>query len=486
MEFATASDAARALRATAFTFTVREGGERREVSVPMTVAPHRTKNSIKGIIRCFDLRGVSDEEITEGLSSFGVTHARRIESRRGGVTSPTDSIVLTFSGTDLPSQVTVGYVRVNVRVYIPNPMRCFRCQRFGHTRTHCRGRPTCSKCASKDHSEETCDADTLWCVNCGEGQTPHSSSDRSCPKYAEEREINALKATKNISFREARDEYHKTHPKTSYADKVKNAPTPASVSLDQMSAARLVQLLRSFGLTVVAAGAAAERLPSPPDTSASETQVPRPGQPASIPASSGGAGDGWTLVQSRRRPPPTQAVGNPGQSRPPTAVDEALRRGEEDRRMRDAKRARLALKAREARHSPGAESASVGSSGGASVTPETPQAVNPSVMGPPPPPPLPQRRPQPPLPAATPVSRPHLTASTASRQTQPPFAPGRPTKRAPPWETEGHNPRTRQHSSSGAGHPRSMSADGRMHREASGRPRIQFGESASSDAEERV
>ena len=128
----------------------------------MTGAPHRTKNSIKGIINCLDLRGVSDEDFTEGLISFGVTHARRIESRRGGVTSPTDSIVLTFSGTDLPPQVIVGYVRVKVRVFIPNPMRCFRCQRFGHTQTHCRGKPTCSKCASKDHTDESCDADTLW------------------------------------------------------------------------------------------------------------------------------------------------------------------------------------------------------------------------------------------------------------------------------------------------------------------------------------
>ena len=489
VEFQSTSDAARALRATAFTYTVREGGGRREVSVPMTVAPHRTKNSTKGIITCFDLRGVSDEEIAEGLSGFGVTHARRIESRRSGVTSPTDSIVLTFSGTDLPAQVIVGYVRVKVRVFIPNPMRCFRCQRFGHTRTHCRGKPTCSKCASKDHADETCDADTLWCVNCGEGQTPHSSFDKSCPKFAEEREINALKATKNISFREARELYNQTHPKTTYAEKVKSASTPASYSLDKMTAAQLVQLLRSCGLTVVATGAAAEQRPSPPsDVPVPEAQIPRPDPTASLPASPGGEGDGWTLVRGRRHPPLPQAVGTSGQPRPSTAVDEALRRGEEERRAREAKRARLAQKAKETRRSPGVDSASAGSSGGASVTPETPQVAHPSSMGPPPPPPLPQRRPPPSLPAATPVSRPHPAAST-SRQPQPPSAPGRPAKRAPPWAgspTEGQNPRTRHKFQDKTNHPRSISADGRMHREVAGHPRIQFGESASSDAEEQV
>ena len=465
VEFATAADAARALRATAFTYTVREGGDRREVSIPMAVTPHRTKNSCRGIISCYDLRGVSDAEITDGLSPYGVTHSRRIISRRGGNTVPTDSIVLTFNGNDLPASVTVGYVRVRVRMYIPNPMRCFRCQRFGHTRTHCNGRPTCSKCASTDHPDQPCDSDTLRCVNCGEGQTPHASSDRTCPKYAEEKEILAIKVTRNMSFREAREAYHETHPKTSYAQKVK---TPAqATSLSEMTAAQLVRLLKSFGLTVVATGGAA-----------TEGTMPRVPSETAAPAAQ-------TAVSSTATQGPKSGVSS--QPRPPTAVDEALRRGEEERRAREAKRARLAQKAKEARCSPGADSASAGSSGGAAATPETPQEANPSTMGPPPPPPLPQRRRPPSLPAATPVSRPHSTAST-SRQPQPPSAPRRPAKRAPPWAgspTEGHQ-RTRQKFQANTIHQRSISADGRVHGEAAGHPRIQFGESASSDAEELV
>ena len=37
---------------------------------------------------------------------------------------PTDNIILTFDSTELPAYVTVGYVRVKVRPYVPNPMRC--------------------------------------------------------------------------------------------------------------------------------------------------------------------------------------------------------------------------------------------------------------------------------------------------------------------------------------------------------------------------
>ncbi|XP_037076872.1 zinc finger protein 408-like [Pollicipes pollicipes] len=49
----------------------------------MTVEVHRTKNSSKGIINCFDLKDVSEEEIVDGLTEFGVTDARRIKVRRG-------------------------------------------------------------------------------------------------------------------------------------------------------------------------------------------------------------------------------------------------------------------------------------------------------------------------------------------------------------------------------------------------------------------
>ncbi|KAF0307984.1 Nucleic-acid-binding protein from mobile element jockey [Amphibalanus amphitrite] len=138
-------------------------------------------------------------------------------TKRGTVS--TNNIILTFDSTDLPSEIRVGYVKVRVRPFVPAPMRCFRCQRFGHTKDNCRGRPTCSKCASQDHTDETCDSETPRCVNCGEGQTPHSAYDRSCPAYVKEKEIMTIKATRNLSFKEAREVYNQSHPKTSYAQK---------------------------------------------------------------------------------------------------------------------------------------------------------------------------------------------------------------------------------------------------------------------------
>ncbi|GFO04507.1 RNA-directed DNA polymerase from mobile element jockey [Plakobranchus ocellatus] len=50
------------------------------LDIPVTVIPHKSLNSSKGVIRSRDLRCCSEEEMVEELS--GVTHARRIKVRQ--------------------------------------------------------------------------------------------------------------------------------------------------------------------------------------------------------------------------------------------------------------------------------------------------------------------------------------------------------------------------------------------------------------------
>ena len=487
VEFEKSEEAAKALSATRFVYTEGRASGRKLVSVPLSVEPHRSKNSSRGVINCFDLRDVSNDDIADGLADFGVTAAHRILARRGTV--PTNNIILTFDSTDMPSEVRVGYVRVRVRPYVPAPMRCFRCQRFGHTKDNCRGKPVCSKCASQDHTDDTCSSETPRCVNCGEGQTPHSAYDRSCPTYVKEKEINTIKATRNLSFKEAREVYNQTHPKTSYAQKVR---VTNSTDASQMSVAQLVQLLKRFGLTVVATdGSADPPAPrAPPSDTEQAAQESVWGPPSPAPAASG---DEWTVVQRRQggRRPPAQgkAPPTPPRPRPSTAVQEALRRGEEERRAREARRARLVQKALEAKEASSADSASGSANAAvAADTPETPEAGTRPIMGPPPPPPPPQRRPPPPLPE-TPVSRTQAAASTSpSGRQQPSAAPGRLAKRQTPpsWSpSEGDAPRAKK-PQQGSSHARSASAEGRLHREGSGHPRIRYGGSASSELEDLV
>ena len=115
MEFERCEDAARAMNANRSVFSKRDSSGRKDVSLPMTVETHRTKNFSRGVIFCMDLEGVSDGEIEEGLAGFGVIAARRIRTRRGRELVPTHSVILTFNSTDLPREVKVGYLSVKVR-----------------------------------------------------------------------------------------------------------------------------------------------------------------------------------------------------------------------------------------------------------------------------------------------------------------------------------------------------------------------------------
>lgn len=522
VEFVSGNDAARALRSKYFTFSKRDRSGKRDVSLPITVAPHRTKNFSRGVISCYELQDTTEEEIVDGLSSSGVTEAKRILARRGGDTLPTNTIILTFDRTELPSEVIVGYTRVRVRPYVPNPMRCFRCQRFGHTRTHCRNRPVCAKCASTEHLDDDCQAETYRCVNCDDQQVPHTSYDRKCPSYVKEKEINSIKATRNLSFKEARNVYNETHPSVSYAQKVIGAPPTSKVTLEQMSASQLLHLLRTFGLSVVAAGTTSETegdpvAPTPPTTSVlggeETTNVP-PAAPATA-ASTAGTGTGdddWTLVQGRRSArrrtvSPSQHAGSraltgtadrtPGHfPQKESAVMAALRRNEEEKRARDARRARLVERAREARQSPGTESDS-GAAGLAPLRTAATPAVNlaerpPSSlssgsatsMGPPPPPPRRPHLPPPPPPVGSLSGDQALgTPQSAPRPMEPPPAPVRQGKRAYAPDgspSEGGTPRSRHRPHGRSTNGRASSADGRLLHGDGHHPRIQFRDDAPS------
>ena len=500
VEYSEEKDAKRALAATEFSYTVREGHDRRLVKLPVSVSAHRTKNSTRGVIFCFDLEGVSDEDIAEGLSDVGVTSARRIRSRRAGVLTPTHNIILTFNRVDLPLDVHVGYVRVKVRPYIPGPMRCFKCLRFGHTRDFCKNRPTCGNCAASDHTGEECTAEQKKCVNCDASQAPHGAFDPACPALQREKEIVAIKVTERVTFREARERYNSSHPRRSYANASKSSDTPQPAASAQQqqhgNIMQLISLLQSFGLTLsgpgIPPGPATSRVSQATvaATSAATTQTSpiRAGE-----ADESNPGGGWTVVRSRRgsghtstaegeASPPPLPPRRPGPS--PTAVTEALRRGQEEQRAFEERRAGRIQKALEARGSARAEAAPALPSAARSPQLRGSTPADKPAMGPPPPPPPRTPRPTPPPPpTAAPVAQtPSESAPSAGRPGPP--AEERPGKRSLPWEgspTEGSTPRTRQRFQPGSTGGRSSSADGRLRQSHA---RIRFGQGTRPGAEE--
>ena len=163
--------------------------------------PHTSLNSSKGVIRCPELRNCGEEEILEGTRSQGVTGVKRFKIKRNGELKDTNTFVFTFNTPVLPKTVKVAYFRVNVEDYVPNPLRCHNCQKYGQHEDRCSKDPICSKCGQTgEHLENRC-SNELHCVNCGE---KHSADSKECRIWHKEKEILRIKFTRNISFVEAR------------------------------------------------------------------------------------------------------------------------------------------------------------------------------------------------------------------------------------------------------------------------------------------
>ncbi|GFO49798.1 nucleic-acid-binding protein from mobile element jockey [Plakobranchus ocellatus] len=68
----------------------------------------------------------------------GVTHARRIKMHLGEDKIQTDNVVLTFDSPKPSSRIRAGYLTLDVRPYVPLPMRCYKCQPYGHGKDRCK------------------------------------------------------------------------------------------------------------------------------------------------------------------------------------------------------------------------------------------------------------------------------------------------------------------------------------------------------------
>ncbi|GFT24832.1 uncharacterized protein TNCV_3021241 [Trichonephila clavipes] len=99
----------------------------------------------------------------------------------------------------LPSNIKAGYLNCKLHPYIPNPLRCFKCQRFGHSQNSCLGQLTCSRCAAVGHSSTDCTLEPK-CINCSQ---IHTTDSKLCPKWKTEKEIQTIKTNRNISYFEA-------------------------------------------------------------------------------------------------------------------------------------------------------------------------------------------------------------------------------------------------------------------------------------------
>ena len=121
------------------------------VDRPVHVSMHKTLNSSRGVIRCRELSLLSEAEIGEELKSQGVVEVHRVTVKKEGKVIPTNTLFLTFNRPDMPKELRVGYLKVKVDLFIPNPLRCFNCNKFGHTSQRCKTTAKCQRCGKDKH-----------------------------------------------------------------------------------------------------------------------------------------------------------------------------------------------------------------------------------------------------------------------------------------------------------------------------------------------
>ncbi|KAH8397734.1 hypothetical protein KR215_010717, partial [Drosophila sulfurigaster] len=177
---------------------------------PVHAEEHKTLNSSKGIIYSNDLRNIDEKDILDELKPQNVTNVRKILKKDNNdinKTTETGLIVLTFSTTTLPDKLWIGYEVVNIRPYVPPPMRCFNCLRFGHLSAYCKSPKTCANCSEKVHTadNETC-TNNQTCINCkyeDDNIKHHNAMDKSCPAFIKQKELTAIKTIQKVDHKTA-------------------------------------------------------------------------------------------------------------------------------------------------------------------------------------------------------------------------------------------------------------------------------------------
>ena len=121
-------------------------------------------------------------------------------------------IKVKYEGDALPSNIPIlGELR-ELREFIPRPMQCGKCWRYGHTTKKCNKiNTTCAKCSGQHTTNWECEE--TRCANCGK---EHDSKSNKCIFHQYQTEIRLLQTRNGLNFGQAKFEL-----------KLKGFPNPA-------------------------------------------------------------------------------------------------------------------------------------------------------------------------------------------------------------------------------------------------------------------
>ena len=117
------------------------------IYIPVIEKVHIDLNQSKGILfdRDPDLDGIPEEETKSELESQEVVSFTNI-----------NTYLLTFGMPTFLTNIKVGLYQMKIDLFVPNPLLCFKCQRFGHGQNTCKGCEACFRCGEEGHDGKSC------------------------------------------------------------------------------------------------------------------------------------------------------------------------------------------------------------------------------------------------------------------------------------------------------------------------------------------
>lgn len=163
------------------------------LGVPMYAYEPRSKTHAVGVIKDV-AKDITEEELKAQLkSTIKLAQLRRL--------GDSQTVRLTFLGSELPSHVAVGCVRHPVTAYSPRPVQCHSCGKLGHLTPTCARQKICLRCSNAHDTEECPPNAPSKCVNCG---GKHHAASPHCPKIKLMRKINDYRQQNGVNHATAK------------------------------------------------------------------------------------------------------------------------------------------------------------------------------------------------------------------------------------------------------------------------------------------
>ena len=176
--------------------------------IEVSVKKHDTLNSIQGTVILPDIEDEDNlpnkalllDSLQKRYSNVQDLEIYEIPSKNSSSSRKLKIGKIKFEGQTLPDKIKIQGQSRELRPFIPKPLQCKMCSKYGHSEKRCYGKPVCAFCSSEDHMTKW-NCGTPKCVNCG---SEHHARSKQCAFYTYNTELKLLVDRTGMSFKEAR------------------------------------------------------------------------------------------------------------------------------------------------------------------------------------------------------------------------------------------------------------------------------------------